>query len=43
MYGYFVRYFDGKVKKLLVNNVERVTDQSDIDDYFDTEREVRAL
>lgn len=43
MYGRFVRYFDGKVKKMLVYNVERVEEQIDIDDYFDNEREVREF
>lgn len=43
MYGRFVRYFDGKVKKLLVYNVERVTEKADVDDYFDNDREVREL
>jgi hypothetical protein len=43
MFGKFVRFFDGKVKKLLVYRVERVTNESDIKDYFDNEREVRKL
>ncbi len=43
MRGRFVRFFDGKVKKLLVYNVERVTHQPDIDDYFKNDREVRTL
>ena len=43
MYGRFVRFFDGKIKKMLVNSVERVTDEGDIADYFDNAREVRQF
>ncbi len=43
MFGRFVRFFDGKVKKLLVNHVEQVTSQEDIDDYFRNDREVKSL
>ncbi len=38
MTGRFIRYFDGKVKKLWITYVERVTDQADIDDYFHHDR-----
>ena len=38
MSGNFVRYFDGNVKKLLVRQVERVTDAADVDDYLHHDR-----
>lgn len=43
MTGRFVRFFDGKVKKFLVSHVERVTRQSDVDDYFNNDRPVLPL
>ncbi len=42
VYGRFVRYFDGNIKKFLVFNVERVTDPDEVKDYQSNQREVRS-
>jgi hypothetical protein len=41
LYGRFVRFFDGNIKKFLVFTVERVTEQADVDEYFNNQREIR--
>lgn len=40
LFGRFVRFFDGNVKKFLVFQIERVTLQKDVEDYFNNQREI---
>jgi hypothetical protein len=42
VYGRFVRYFDGNIKKFLVFSVERVTDPDEVKDYQSNQREVHS-